>query len=567
MSFVRDPIHRRAVAVLLAALAGLLGAGLLLAGPAAAHATVITSSPTDGSRLKAVPRTVTVTFDEAVGIGGVGYLHVTDQTGRRVDARAAYHPNGDGTKVADDLATGLGDGSYTASFRVVSADSHPVAGTIRFVVGNGPLAQGSVSVSGSSNAETTQAFAISRWISFAGLALIGGAWLVLTVWPAGRDDRRARRTVWAGWAALTAGGLLELLLQGPNSAGTGPNLFRPSLIDDTLHTAYGQLHCLRLLLLGGVALLFARSLQADARPARWELAYPALGLGVIWTFSDAGHAATTNPTWFSIGDDMLHLTAMAVWVGGLALVLGSVLPRREPAELRAVLPVFSRVAFAAVLALVASGTYSAWRGIGSVHAILHTDYGWLVVGKVVLLGAIVAVAQLSRRLVRRRVIAYAMTDALVQDVAPDEAAQPTERLRRAVQVETVVAFAVLGLSALLVAQPRGKEALAADYRRPVAATASLGGGRTVTVTADPGTHGPVNLTVELSSGPRPTSITAAATQKRKQIGPLPIRLTREASGVYDGSTVLPAAGAWEIDLVVTTSTFDATTTDVTLTLH
>jgi copper transport protein len=553
---------------LLALLIGLLGAGLLLAGPALAHASVISSTPADGSRLKAAPRTVTITFDETVGLGNVGYLHVTNAAGQRVDAGAAYHPQGDGAVVADNLRAGLGDGTYTASFRVVSADSHPIGGTIRFVVGNGPLARGSVGASTTGNPETAQAFAISRWISYAGLALLGGSWLVLTVWPAGRDDLRARRTVWAGWCGVALGGLLELLLQGPYASGIGPNIFHPSLLDDTLHTTYGQLHSLRLLLLGIIALVFARSLQADAPPARWEAAVGALGLGVVWTFSAGGHGATTNPVWLSVGADMLHLLAMATWVGGLAMVLGSVLPRREPDELRVVLPLFSRVAFVAVLVLIASGTYSAFRGIGTVHAIFHTTYGLLIVGKVVLLAAILVVANLSRRLVRRRTVAYAMTDAVVAedvDVADDPVG--TERLRRAVYVETVIAFAVLGFSALLVAQPRGKEALAADYRKPVSRTAPLGGGQTVTVTADPGEHGPVSLRIELSKGVTATSVTANAVQRTAEIGPLPVKLTREGPGLYDGSASLPVGGTWEIDLVVTTSGFNATTTDVELPLH
>jgi copper transport protein len=562
----RRPASR--LVALLALLGGLFGAALLFAGPASAHASLVTSDPADGSRLKAAPHAVTLTFDENVGLGDVGYLHVTNQAGRRVDAGAAVHPAGDGTKVTDTLTSGLGDGTYTASFRVVSADSHPVAGTIRFVVGNGPLARGSVSAGSTNNPETSEAFAISRWISFAGLALLGGTWLVLTVWPAGRDDLRARRTVWAGWLGVAVGGLLELLLQGPYSAGTGPNLFSWSLLDNTLHTDYGQLHSLRLLLLGVLAVLYARSLQADARPARWEAVYGAVALGLVWTFSDAGHGATTSPAWLSVSIDMLHLLSMAAWVGGLAMVLGSVLPRREPDELRAVLPVFSRVAFTSVLVLIASGTYSAWRGIGTIHAIFTTTYGVLVVFKVALLAGILAVANVSRRLVHRRAVAYAMTDALVvdeEDVVGDPVG--TERLRRAVYVETLVAFVVLAFSALLVSEPRGKEALAASYREPVSATTSIGGNRTATVTADPGTHGLVSLRIELSKGATPTSITATATQNKAEIGPLTVKLTREGPLLYDGSTSLPVAGKWEIDLVVTTSTFDATTTDVTLSLH
>src|SRR4051794_8275828 len=565
----RPPPDRRMkrLAVLLGALFGL---ALLLATPASAHASVVGSDPADGSRLQAAPKQVAISFSESVGLGRVGYLHVTDQTGKRVDARAAFHPGGDGTKVADQLKVGLGDGTYTASFRVVSEDSHPVAGTVRFVVGNGPLVRGSVSGTSTADPGVTQLFALCRWLSYAGIALLAGAWLVFTVWPAGRDDRQARRLIWGGWAAAVVGAVLELLMQGPySSGGSVGDLFRPALIDDTLHTEYGQLHSLRLVLLGVSALLLARSLQPDARPAPWEASGGLLFIGVAWTFSRGGHAATTSPAWFSVLDDMLHVLAMASWLGGLMMLLRGVLPRREPAELRAVLPVFSRVALIAVAVLAATGSYSALRGVGTVDALFTTGYGLLVVGKVLLLSAIVGAASLARRLVQQRTVAYAMTEAALVDeeeVPEDDLA--VERLRRSVFVEALLAFVVLALTALLVAEPRGREALAAARRAPVSATTALGGGRTATVTVDPGTHGPVNVTVALSPAATATaSVTVTATQKSAQIGPLSIKLTREGPGLYDGSVTLPVAGKWEVDLAVATSQFQATTADVTVRIH
>lgn len=62
------------------------------------------------------------------------------------------------------------------------------------------------------------------------------------------------------------------------------------------------------------------------------------------------------------------------------------------------------------------------------------------------------------------------------------------------------------------AEPRGKESLAAQYREPVTTGASLGDGRTVSVTSGPGTHGTVDLTVDVTAGRKPTAITGHAMQ-------------------------------------------------------
>ena len=545
----------RRVLALGGAVAGLFAAALLLAGPALAHASVVSSTPTDGTRLPTAPKAVTIQFDENVGLGAIGYLHVTDQTGKRVDAGAAFHPGGDGSQVTDTLRSGLGDGTYTASFRVISADSHPVAGTIRFVVGNGALVSGTIAA-GSSNALTSEVFDAVRWVSYAGFALLGGVWIVLVLWPAGRDDVRARRIVWAGWVVTAVGGLLELLLQGAYAAGDSPaRLLDPTLIDATLHSNYGELHSLRLVLLGVLAFALARSLRPEARRASWELGIGAAVVAIAVTFSAGGHGATTSPAWLSVSLDAVHLLSMAVWIGGLVMLVGAVLPRREVDELDATLPAFSTAAFVSVVALVGSGTYAAWRGIGVWHAFLHTTYGLIVLAKILLLAGILAAAYLSRRLVRRRI-----------PVPEDDAGVTTERLRRSVLVEAAVALLVLALSAVLVNEPRGREALAATYREPVSATASLGDGKTVTVTSDPGTHGTVHLTVTLG-GATATSVTATATQKQQQIGPIPVGLTRESADTFDGSAALPVAGPWTVDLVVTSSAFDATTTDVTVSLH
>ncbi|MBV9593039.1 MAG: copper resistance protein CopC/CopD [Actinobacteria bacterium] len=578
---LRRPGRLVAVAI---GLFALLGLGLAFAPAASAHATVVGSTPVDGSRLSAAPSSVTIDFDEAVTIGGrIGYLHVVDQAGRRVDTGATTHPGGDASKITVALRGGLGDSTYTASFRIVSADSHPVAGAVRFLVGNGSFAAVSSSGPSATNGVTSKTYDVIRWVSFAGLALLGGAWLMFSVWPAGRDDRRARRLVWSGWGLTVFGSVAELLVQGPYAAGSGlGTIGQWALLDATLHTTFGLAHTLRLIALGVVAVVLSSLLRTIWRSrGHLEEVGALLVLGVALSFAASGHAASEHPEWLAVTSDTVHLIAMTAWIGGLAYLLVAVLPRRESEELGYALPVFSVVAYASVAALAITGTYQAWLGVGSWRALVLTTYGQLVLVKIGLFLALLGLGNASRLAVQRRwgsvsrrvPVAYAMTDEF-DDPDPDAEFEPVieagpefTRLRRVVLVEVALAAVVLGVTGVLVAQPPGAAALISIDSRPQTMHAALGNGRTATITLSSARHGELSVDVTLSSGPAPQSISATAALPAKQLGPVAIPL--KASGrSYSASAVLfPAAGRWVITLTVRTSQFDSTVAAVKVSLH
>jgi copper transport protein len=296
-----------------------------------------------------------------------------------------------------------------------------------------------------------------------------------------------------------------------------------------------------------------------------DVFWPA-GAAIACTFAGTGHAVTTKPAWLSIFADAVHLIAVATWVGGLAMLGIAILPRRDPGELREVLPMFSRVAFTSVCAIAITGTYQAWRGIDSWRAIFGTEYGLLVIAKVVGFIGLLALGNLSRRVIQRRVrrpvVAYAMANPVPEDVAePEDLDDVTvERMRRSVLVEVVVAAVVLALAAVLVSQPRGPEALAAQDREPITTSAPLGGGRSASIVVDPGEHGVVSLTVTVPDGAQ--QVVGTATEPARRLGPIPLHLQPVGAGTYQATDVdLPVAGTWLIDLVVTSSRFDAVTTE------
>ncbi len=591
----------------------MLGAALALAPDASAHATVAASDPADGARLGKAPARVSITFDEPVGIG-LGYLRVITARGLDVDTGPATHPDGQNQVIAVALKPGLGDGTYIASWRVTSADSHPIDGTLRFVVGSGALAAAPSPTGPVDAASTGTAFDVARTSSYAALALLGGGWLLLSIWPGGRRNPAARRVLVTGWIIGLGGATAELLLQGPYAAGVGlGGSWRLALLIDTVSTLYGRLHLARLFLLAGLGVGINIMLSSPAADRRSVLGIsaalrrawpgPVLFLGVVYTISASGHAGVARPSWLALTSDMAHLTAMSAWLGGLVMLAVALLPSHDPVELRAVLPTFSRVAFGCVVLIAVTGTYQAWRESGSVVALLVTSYGRLILFKVTLFVGLLVAAGVSRSAVQRRFASAPLAPAGASGSAADRDAsgpgsgvgvgaeleapgldllelttgnvdqgpgmpEQIRGLRRSVLFELLLAAIVLSVSGVLVALPPARIA-AVVPPAPAAfvaasADAPLDAGRAVTVSVIPSGHSSTfTVTLAVHGGAVPEQVTATASLPAQQLGPLPIPLAPSGPSAYQAYEVLlPGTGLWIFNVTVRTSEFDAITTTV-----
>ncbi|MEW1931853.1 copper resistance CopC family protein [Rhodococcus sp. NPDC079359] len=108
--------------------AAILTATALSIAPAAAHATLQSSNPAENSVLDAAPDEVTLTFNQSVQ-SNFATVTVIGSDGTQW---GASDPVVDGSTVTVDL-DGLGaGGDYTIGYRVVSADGHPITGSIPF---------------------------------------------------------------------------------------------------------------------------------------------------------------------------------------------------------------------------------------------------------------------------------------------------------------------------------------------------------------------------------------------------------------------------------------------------
>ncbi|MFE6547700.1 copper resistance CopC/CopD family protein [Streptomyces sp. NPDC057746] len=384
-------------------------------GSASAHAVLKDVDPVDGSVLKTSPRAVTLTFSESVGLLDDS-IRVFDPGNRRVHTGGQEHADGRADTARVTLPR-LPQGSYIVAWRVVSADSHPVSGALTFSVGKPSATTAVLPSDEAQDAATTTLYDIARYVAYGGLALLLG----VLVFAMATGAAVARGLLVGGWWTLLAATVALLLLRGPYERGSGPTtVLELPVLRETATSRPGIALLVRLVLLGVAAALAGRAgltsargrgpdtdggqaagaVATDGGPApgtRLRFAVVTLlSLALALTWAVAEHASAGIQVPLAMTSAMLHLLAMAVWLGGLAALLTALY--RTPDELEAgAVARFSRLALASVAVLVATGVYQSWRGLGSLDALTSTQYGRLLTAKLVAVVLLLSAAAYSRR--------------------------------------------------------------------------------------------------------------------------------------------------------------------------
>ena len=546
----------------------LLLAGLVLAvtAPAAhAHAVLEATTPERGAALDAAPREVVFRFSEAVEIA-FGAVRVYGADGAQVQAGDAYHPGGDNRAVAVRLRGGLPDGGYTATYRVVSADSHPISGGFVFGVGEGGAASaatvGELLDGAAAGPVTSVAFAAVRAVQFGAIALaVGGFAVLLLVWlPAARAAggagrvaaeaafaARWRQVVLAAAAAGLAASLLGLVLQAATASGA---TFWAALGDagTVLDTRFGTvwgLGALAWLVVGLLAL--ARWRAALALPLAWLVCLPALG----------GHASVQEPVAVLLPANVVHVVAASAWIGGIAvllLALRAATRELDPADrtrlLAGAIGRFSTVALVSVAALLAGGVVQSVLELDAWDDLLDTAYGRAIVVKSVLVLLLLGAGWVNRR---RTLPALARAAA-----AGAEPGAPGRLLRRTLRAEVALGVAALAATGALAGySPPGTTA-----RGPFAASGDLGPAR-AELTVEPALAGPNEVHLYFFDRADGTQwdatreLTVRVALPERDIAPIELDARKAGPGHYViGGAPLAPAGDWALELAARVSEFD-----------
>jgi copper transport protein len=549
-------VDRLRLRKVLAACAGLLvGLFCVLLGPASpasAHAALVASDPSGGTIVPDAPNRVTLTFSESVQLIS-GKIQVLGPNGSRADQG---EPQQNGDTVTIPLRAGGGRGTYLVSYRVVSADSHPVGGSISYSVG-----AASTPPTATQNDETVDPLVralipVGKYLGYAGLVLLVGPSLVLALlWPHRLSRRGPAKVIWTGIGLVTFSTLMAVWLQVPYSIGTSLFDVRVGDLRDVLGSTFGAVMLVRLGVLAAAALLLRPLLRGrDGGESKADLALlGVLGVAALATWPLTGHPTASPVAGVSVVIDAIHLAAMSVWLGGLVMLVGFLLPRANERELAAILPIWSRWAATAVSALILAGLISALIEVSSVSGLVDSTYGRLILVKAGLACCVLGVAWWSRRLVRSRT-----------------AEQKPRGLRKAVFVELGITAVILGVTAALVQIAPPRTTAAAESAAATTTVTRTLTSSTMALQVDlfPATVGNNSLHLyAYTPDNKPLTVvewSATAALPAKGIEPIPIPLLRITDFHAIGDIALPQAGLWTFKFTARTSDIDEQTLTTTV---
>ncbi|AYG02182.1 copper resistance CopC/CopD family protein [Gryllotalpicola protaetiae] len=544
------------VAALGVALGLLLGVAGALAHPraASAHAYVVSSTPANGAELTAAPTTVRVSFDEPVTLPGTAdEATVLDESGARVDAGA---PRLDAarTTLTIGIKPGIPKGAYIASWSVISADTHPVGGSLEFGYG--------VPATAAAAPETPQPSAVlSLFVGLAKGLLYLGLVVGLGVPPAAlllgaaADERHlVLRVARLGVAAAAAASVLQLVLQ---------HLWESGGLATFAASSYAIAVYARIVALG-IAAIVAGPAAADRPHRTARVVFAAAGLIAVGTVVVNGHGG--SHAWWYFASTALHAISAVAWIGGLTVLGWLLLRGRLSADRLRRMPHWSLYAGLSVAALAASGITQGLVEVRYPAALVTTQYGWVLLIKLALVAVVLALAVRGHFWVR--------AESRAGDGAADAQPAPgrTAALRNRVRWEAGVAASVVVISGVL----SSITPAAADYAPTVTAHEKIGPYR-VTLEVAPARTGPETLKVTVLepsfNAALPDSIDVELSQPGGPVKSLDVQFPYRIAGVLhpgrptpvtftSAAITVPRTGEWTASVTVVASALEQYTADL-----
>ncbi|TCP85263.1 copper transport protein [Rhizobium sp. PP-CC-2G-626] len=515
---------------------------LVSAGGAFAHAQIVASDPADGEVLAAAPRQIVLTFSEPVD---PLVFRLSDPVGQMEMLPVV---RSDTTRLVVTLPSGLVPGTHSLSWRVTSADGHPIGGGLLFSVGNASASgPGRVSATDPVTAAGLWAF---RLLAMTGLVIgVGGAgWAALLFRPCHLSGDAVpggssliALSLWLGIAATP----VWIAFQGFDALGEAPGGWVSASVWSAglTATAYGRAA------LVGAAAMVAALVSLRVRHVRLRLGLSGLAFALAGLAAAmAGHAATAPPRLATVPAIVLHMLAAMAWIGGLLPLLAALGGSSRPSPDRAALLLFSRLIPFVLAVLVGSGLLLAVVQVQTLSNLWATAYGQVLLAKLAIVALLIFLAAANRFLWTRP--------------ASKGSRHALRLLRRSILAEVVLGTLVLAVLGLWRFTPPPR-ALVSSFplvqERQVAEQ-----GLMATLSITPARTGPVRVSLRdlMLDGHSidPLSVTVQLDNPTNGIGPFTREARRGGDGAFQADGfVLPVWGVWNARVTVLVDDFTSVT--------
>ncbi len=495
--------------------------------PAFAHAALIKTDPADGAVLAQGPAQFSLTFSEPVS---PLVLTLVKPDGTPVPLTAFRLSD---QTVEIDNPQDLKSGTHVLSWRVISADGHPVGGSLLFSIGaptEPPV------VSEAVDWPQRSAIWLGKVFLYIGLFLgVGGAFALAWLTEGGPSGQRfVIGAILCGLVAAPA----SLGLQGLDALGAPlSHLAQPVIWRTGLDTSFGWTVLAALIALG-LGLLSLAGPRVAAKPV--ALAGLA-GVGIALAAS--GHASAAEPQWLTRPMVFLHGVGIAFWAGAL-MPLGLAL-KGQSADVAPILRRFSRMIVPVVAVLVAAGIVLAVVQVQTPAALVNTAYGKLLLIKLGLLVFLFTLAAVNR---------WKLTAS-----AEAGATEVQRRLARSIGVEMLIVLAIFAVAAGWRFTPPPR-ALAIAAAQPVSVHIhALQAMADLSIT--PGHAGPVVASMIIMTGDfgplDAKEVTLVLSKPDSGIEPLKRAATKPGDGSWRvDDLVIPVPGRWTVRIDILVSDFE-----------
>ncbi|MDQ0198336.1 copper resistance protein CopC [Neobacillus ginsengisoli] len=516
-----------------------------------AHAYILKSAPFENEILKSSPLKVTIQFDESIQ-PVFNSLQVYDSKGNQIDQKNGHINSKNSSILEADLKKNLPKGTYRIQWKVVSNDGHPVQGVIPFQIGGGSKVHSSTTLPAGTQGYTPHGDLIFiRWFQYLSNAcFVGMLFLYLLVLP--KELRKNPlfktifiRIIWLSYFFLLVSIILSLPLQAVIESGTAWSkvLHTQTLSDIISNTLFGHTWIIQMVILFTLAVSNnLLSLNRITKLIGQWLCF-SLGIGLLLTKALTGHASSTTNKILSISMDFFHLFAASIWIGSLIGIV-ALLPLRKNIETNQLyfklIQRFSKWGIILVLLLSFTGVFSSFTFIPNLPSLIHTNYGRVLLSKVVLLFLMLILAAVN----------------FVKGKRGKE-----KELKTSLIGELAIGVVVLMLSVILTNLPTAISSPGPFYETKTV------NGNIVSLKVTPNIIGENVFTVALkNSKGQPLKsveqVTLTFTSLEMGMGDASVRLPKSSKGLYEVKGMhFNMAGRWNVHIHILTTTLDNIDTD------